>query len=74
MKKSQLFILLFAANRNAKVTVNCIGQVNTTVQKNLLSVARFFKDDDVQTRCIFWKTQGDVFPADVMHLKNCLSG
>ena len=38
-----------------------------------LSVARFFKDD-VQTRCILWKTASDVFAADVMYRKNCLSG
>ena len=41
--------------------------------KNLLSSARFFKDD-VQTRCILWKTPGDAFAADVIYHKNCLSG
>ena len=41
--------------------------------KNLLSAARFFKDD-VQTRCILWKTPGDVFATNAMDHKNCLSG
>ena len=41
--------------------------------KNLPSAARFFKDD-VQTRCIFWKTPGDVFETNAMDNKNCLSG
>ena len=37
-----------------------------------LSAARFFKDD-VQARCIFWKTPGNVFTADVMDDKKKLS-
>ena len=41
--------------------------------KILLLATRFFKDD-VQTRCIFLKIPGDVFVADVMYHKNCLSG
>ena len=30
--------------------------------------------DDVQTKCILWKTPGNVFAADVMYHENCLSG
>ena len=41
--------------------------------KNLLLAARFFKDD-IHTRCVLWETPGDVFAADVMYHKNCLSG
>ena len=41
--------------------------------KNLMSAARFFKND-VQTRFILWKTSGDIFAANVMYHKNCLGG
>ena len=41
--------------------------------KNFLPAAHFFKDDG-QTRCILWKTPGDVFATDVIYHKNCFGG
>ena len=50
------------------MTLNCIEQVNSTVQKTLRQQL------DVQTRYVLRKTPIDLFVADVLYHKNCLSG
>ena len=50
------------------MTLNCIEQVNSTVQKTLRQQL------DVQTRYVLWKTPIDLFAAHVLYHKNCLSG
>ena len=38
---------------------------------NFIRAYNFFKDD-VHTRCILYKTPGDIFAADIMYHKTCL--
>ena len=33
-----------------------------------------FNKDDVYRRCVFFKTVGDIFAADIMYHRNCMSG
>ena len=50
---------------------NLRNGINT--ETTLLLSAVKFNRDDVYTRCILYKTAGDIFAADIMYHKNCMT-